>query len=64
MGTATVPDDATAHTYLKAALTKKHRATINLYWTGRTYMSLPGKGLEGHICPTIMMPWWRHCDFI
>ncbi len=27
-------------------------------------MSLPGKGLEGHICPTIVMPWWLHCDDI
>ncbi len=33
---------------------------INPYWTGRTYMSLPGKGLEGHICPTIVTSWWRH----
>ncbi len=36
---------------------------LNPYWTGRTYMSLPGKGLEGHICPTIVKPWWRHCNF-
>ncbi len=25
-------------------------------------MSLPGKGLEGHICPTIVTPWWRHLE--
>ncbi len=34
------------------------------YWTGRTYMPLPGKGLERHICPTIVTLWWRHCDII
>ncbi len=27
-------------------------------------MSLPGKGLEGHICPTIVTSWWRHCAVI
>ncbi len=38
---------------------------LNPYWTGRTYMSLPGKGwkghmslpgkgLEGHICPSLV----------
>ncbi len=37
---------------------------FNPYWTGRTYMSLPVKGWEGHICPTIVTSWWRHCDII
>ncbi len=23
-------------------------------------MSLPGKGQEGHICPTIVTSWWRY----
>ncbi len=32
---------------------------INPNWTGRIYMSLPGKGLKGHICPTIVMPWYH-----
>ncbi len=27
-------------------------------------MSLPGKGLEGHLCPTIVTLWWRHCEMI
>ncbi len=27
-------------------------------------MSLPGKGLEVHICPIIVTSWWRHCDVI
>ncbi len=30
----------------------------------KTYISLPGKGREGHICPTIVMSWWPHCDVI
>ncbi len=25
-------------------------------------MSLPGKGLEGYICPTIVTSWWRHLE--
>ncbi len=25
-------------------------------------MSLPGKGLEGHICPTIVTSWWNHLE--
>ncbi len=25
-------------------------------------MSLPDKGMEGHICPTIVISWWRHCN--
>ncbi len=25
-------------------------------------MSLPGKGLEGHIYPTFVMSWWRHLE--
>ncbi len=37
---------------------------LNPYWTGRTYMSLPGKGRKGHICLTIVTSWWRHFDFI
>ncbi len=37
---------------------------LNPYWTGRTYMSLSGKGLEGHICPTIVTSWWHHCGVI
>ncbi len=35
---------------------------FNPYWTVRTYMSLPGKGLKGHVCPTIVTPWWHHSD--
>ncbi len=27
---------------------------FNPYWTGRTNMFFPGKGPEGHICPTIV----------
>ncbi len=37
---------------------------FNSDWTGGTYMSLPGKRLKGHIYPTIMTPWWLHCDVI
>ncbi len=37
---------------------------FNPYWAGRTYMSLPGKGWEGYICPTIVMPCWHHYDII
>ncbi len=37
---------------------------INPYWTGRTYMSFPGKGRECHICPTNVTSWWRHFDVI
>ncbi len=33
---------------------KSYAHFINPYWTGRTYMSLPGKGQEWHICPTIV----------
>ncbi len=25
-------------------------------------MSLPAKGLEGHICPTIVTSWWLHLE--
>ncbi len=25
-------------------------------------MSLPGKGREGHICPTIVTSWWHHLE--
>ncbi len=25
-------------------------------------MSLPGKGLVGHICPTIVISWWCHLE--
>ncbi len=25
-------------------------------------MSLPGKGLEGHMCPTIVTSWWHHLE--
>ncbi len=25
-------------------------------------MSFPGKGLEGHICPTIVASWWHHLE--
>ncbi len=25
-------------------------------------MSLPGKGQEGHICPTFLMLWWCHLE--
>ncbi len=25
-------------------------------------MSLPGKGLEGHKCPTIVTSWWHHLE--
>ncbi len=25
-------------------------------------MSLPGKGREGHICPSIVTSWWRHLE--
>ncbi len=25
-------------------------------------MSLPGKGWEGHICPTILTLWWHHLE--
>ncbi len=25
-------------------------------------MSLPGKGLQGHICPTIVTSWWHHLE--
>ncbi len=25
-------------------------------------MSLPGKGLEGHICHTIVTSWWPHLE--
>ncbi len=35
---------------------------LNSYWTERTYISLPGKGLEGHICPTIVISEWRHLE--
>ncbi len=27
-------------------------------------MSLPGKGREGHLCPTIVTPWSHHFDCI
>ncbi len=37
---------------------------INPYWTGKTYMSFPGKGQEGYICPTIVTSRWRQCDVI
>ncbi len=37
---------------------------VNTYWTGRTYMSLPGKGWEGHTCANIVMSWLCHCDII
>ncbi len=37
---------------------------INPYWIGRTYMPLLGKGLEGHICPTIMTSRWHHCGVV
>ncbi len=30
---------------------------INPYWTGRTDMSLPGKRLEGQICPSLVKDW-------
>ncbi len=26
-------------------------------------MAVIGKGLEGHICPTILTSWWRHLKF-
>ncbi len=25
-------------------------------------MSLHGKGLEGHVCPTFVTSWWRHLE--
>ncbi len=38
--------------------------TIMVYWTGKTFMFLPGKELKGHICPTIVTTWWHHSDVI
>ncbi len=35
---------------------------VNPYWTGRIYMSLPGKGLKGHMCPTILTSLWCHLE--
>ncbi len=28
------------------------------------HISLPGKGWEGHICPSVVTSWWHHCDII
>ncbi len=36
---------------------------LNPYWTGRTYMSFPGKGLEGHMshyCAIMVASLWLH----
>ncbi len=37
---------------------------VNPYWIGKTYISLPSKGWQGHMYPTIVMSWWHHCDMI
>ncbi len=37
---------------------------LNPYWTGRTDMSLPGKGREGHICPSAVTSPWGHWNVI
>ncbi len=46
------------------AMSELQISFVNPYWTGRTYMSLSSKGQEGHICPTIVMSCWHHCDII